>query len=228
IHSPIRRELIGDGEARPLDAVAWRCMSTPPPGVDVLDEARQVWGRGGEFGWVPLSDGRVYWFAAERLRPEAEHPGGRIGELVERFGGWTPEIEPLIAAADEERILRTELLARTAPRSWSRGPVALLGDSAHAMAPNLGQGACQALEDAVVLGRVLTGAEDPVRALREYSRARVPRAKAVSAISEWTGSMLYVNNGLLWRLRDLAFAAAPATALRMQLDTVMRSRALLR
>ena len=227
IHSTIRRELLGDAEARPLGAVAWRCISNLPAENEALDEARQIWGRGGEFGWVPLMDGRIYWFAAERERPDdRDHPGGVLGALIERFGDWAPEIEPMVAASDPSRVLRTELLARSAPRSWSRGRVALLGDSAHAMAPNLGQGACQALEDAIVLQRVLTGVDDPVPALREYSRARVLRAKAVSVISEWTGSMIYIDNGLLWRLRDLAFGAAPELALRLQLDRVIRSRAL--
>jgi 2-polyprenyl-6-methoxyphenol hydroxylase-like FAD-dependent oxidoreductase len=227
ISSTVRGQLLGDAGPRPLGALAWRCIVDLPSGTIPPDEARQVWGRGGEFGWIPLLDGRTYWFCAERLKaPEPRSARDPAPSLIERFGSWAPEIAPIISASDESAIVRTELLARSVPRRWSRGPVALLGDAAHGMAPNLGQGACQALEDAVVLGRVLKSARHPAAALREYSRARMPRAKAVSAVSAWTGALLYVDNGLLWRIRDAVFTATPSRALRLQLDRIVTSRAL--
>jgi salicylate hydroxylase len=75
------------------------------------------------------------------------------------------------------------LFTRPLTENWGRGRIQLIGDAAHAMLPNAGQGACQAFEDAYILGRWLAAESNPVKAFAEFRRIRVPRVHAVQRLS---------------------------------------------
>jgi 2-polyprenyl-6-methoxyphenol hydroxylase-like FAD-dependent oxidoreductase len=156
----------------------WRLLTGPVAGPVPMSE---TWGRGTVFGVMPLSDGRVYCYAAAPAAPGAR-AGDELAELVRLFGRWHEPIPGLLAGVAPAAVLRHDVaeLARPLP-SFHRGRVALLGDAAHPMTPNLGQGACQALEDAVVLSRLASGARADALppALAGYTSARLPRTTAV-------------------------------------------------
>ena len=130
---------------------AWR-MVTPPVPVDGSSES---WGAGERFGYAPLPDGRIYCFAVANA-PEGA-PGEGIAGLRNRFSGWHSPIPALLDAAGQNAMLHDDLYELPPLRTYTTGQVVLVGDAAHAMTPNLGQGACQALEDAVVLATSLHG-----------------------------------------------------------------------
>jgi 2-polyprenyl-6-methoxyphenol hydroxylase-like FAD-dependent oxidoreductase len=126
----------------------WRLLTGPVTGPVPMAES---WGRGTVFGVMPLSGGRVYCYAAAPAAPGVRADDERA-ELVRLFGTWHDPIPGLLAAAGQRDVLRNDVaeLAAALP-SFHRGRAALLGDAAHPMTPNLGQGGCQALEDAAVL-----------------------------------------------------------------------------
>jgi len=164
-------------------STAWRGV-TDGPWRGTLATAI-TWGRGTEFGMVPLGDGRVYWFAAV-----VAAPGWRTEEVDqlalvrERFGAWHDPVPGLLDATSAGAVIRTDLYHLPGPvASYRRGAVALLGDAAHAMTPNLGQGANQAIEDAAVLAAVCGPDDDVAGALTAYDRRRRPRAQAVARAS---------------------------------------------
>jgi 2-polyprenyl-6-methoxyphenol hydroxylase-like FAD-dependent oxidoreductase len=171
----------------------WRFV-TPVLGGPAPEMA-QTWGRGQIFGVMPLKGRRVYCFAAAPA-PPGGGDGDQLAELRGMFGRWHPPISSMLEAVSSADIFRLDVseLARPLP-SFHAGRVVFLGDAAHPMTPNLGQGACQALEDAVVLSRLLTGASaDAVpAALERYSAARMPRTEMIvkrsrqmSVMTTWT------------------------------------------
>ena len=95
----------------------------------------------------------------------------------------------------------------------------LLGDAAHPMTPNLGQGACQAIEDAVVLAGCLARGPDVGAALQAYAARRIPRTREVVAQSRRIGRIGQLEHPLAVRLRDALIARVPG---RVQLRHVER------
>jgi 2-polyprenyl-6-methoxyphenol hydroxylase-like FAD-dependent oxidoreductase len=211
LYSMIREQLLGQQPPRYSGYTCWR-------GV-VLFEDRHVspgissetWGRGRRFGMLPIGNGRVYWYATLNCPAgEQDRPGEQKARLSRLFGGWRHPIGRLIEATEEEAILRNDLFDRRPVRHWGRGWVTLLGDAAHPPTPNLGQGACQALEDALVLARCLAEQREPVAALRAYEASRRKRSAAIIKQSALVGKIGQWEHPLLCWLRDgltpLAFA----------------------
>jgi len=99
----------------------------------------------------------------------------------------------------------------------------LLGDAAHPMLPHAGQGAAQALEDAVVLGHCLRGATDIPAALRRYERLRIPRTTQVVVASRRNARVASVQSRVLCALRDGLLEYGPAALIERQMLSLMRA-----
>ncbi|OUZ07066.1 monooxygenase [Aeromicrobium sp. PE09-221] len=127
---------------------------------------------------MPVADGRFYYFF-DVVEPAGREvaPGGEIAELRERFAHWAPGVQRLLDAVGGDRVNRVEIHDVDPFHTWTRGRVALLGDAAHTTTPDIGQGGCSALEDAIALQWVLRSTTLGVAdALRRYQQARSERA----------------------------------------------------
>ena len=166
----------------------WRLLTGPVTGQVPMAES---WGRGTVFGVMPLADGRVYCYAAAPADPGAR-AGDELAELVRLFGRWHEPIPGLLAITRPQDVLRHDVAELAAPLpSFHRGRAALLGDAAHPMTPNLGQGACQALEDAAVISWLAagTGPDAVTGMLARYTAARLPRTTDVVRWSRRAATM---------------------------------------
>ena len=155
---------------------------------------------------------QVFERAAEILRES----------LLRLFGDWHAPIRELIAATPENAILRTDVLHRHPVRRWGRGRVTLLGDAAHPLTPNLGQGACLAIEDAVVLAGCLRVIPDPAAALRRYEDLRRPRTAGIARRAFHLGWIGQWQSAPLCRLRDRLVAWTPDAFHRLQMRHLFR------
>lgn len=198
----------------------WRFITPERSGPAA--EMSETWGSGTIFGVMPMADGRVYCYAAAPALPGAAAAGGdELAALKELFGGWHEPIPTLLGAVSAADVLRNDVseLVRPLP-SFFAGRVAFLGDAAHPMTPNLGQGACQALEDAVTLARLAAGADRPAvpSVLTRYSAARLARTTMIVRRSRQAAAMTMWTSPFAVALRDSLAAAvgkvAPGAALR--------------
>jgi 2-polyprenyl-6-methoxyphenol hydroxylase-like FAD-dependent oxidoreductase len=201
IRSPIRAALFpGHPGPRYSGCTAWRFVAPEP---DRSPSPAETWGRGTVFGAVSLADGRVYCYASAFV-PAGARPGDELAELKRRFGGWHDPIPGLIGSVSPDAVLHDDVYWMAEPLpAYHRGRVAVLGDAAHAMTPHLGQGACQAIEDAVVLASVAgtgTGA-GAAPDLAAYTAARLRRTRMVA-------------RGSYRATRLTGLTSRPATALR--------------
>jgi 2-polyprenyl-6-methoxyphenol hydroxylase-like FAD-dependent oxidoreductase len=219
--------LFGLEKPRYAGYTAWRAVVEPKEELLPWGTGFESWGSGARFGCAHIGKGRVYWFATTNA-PEGGKdgpPGNAVGPkaaLLRLFGSWHRPIGELIEATGEVAILRTDIYDREPlGERWGKGRVTLLGDAAHPMTPNLGQGACQAVEDAVVLARCLRETGATTDSLRRYERLRSDRAAMVVWRSRRVGRVGQVENPLLCRLRDRALSMIPPKAQLRQLEEVV-------
>jgi 2-polyprenyl-6-methoxyphenol hydroxylase-like FAD-dependent oxidoreductase len=218
--SSIVRRAVADVPIRYAGYTAWRGVSAVPVEPGRLTES---WGVGERFGLVDIGRRRTYWFATKNA-PEGEpdEPGGRKEEIQRRFSGWHEPIAAVLEAADESAILRNDVHYLEPLPRWSDGRIVLVGDAAHATTPGVGQGAAQAIEDAVVLADRLAGSDDFSASLAEYQAIRRPRADSVLKLSRRIDRAAQLANPLGWRLRNALVRWQPERAQRRQLEPIVR------
>jgi 2-polyprenyl-6-methoxyphenol hydroxylase-like FAD-dependent oxidoreductase len=220
IKSAIRTQLFGPTKLRYAGFTVWR-------GVAQFALAEKVglttMGRGAQFGLFPMTRGRVYWFASvNAAEAEKDWATGRKRELLERFRGWHEPVEAVIGATPESSILRNDIFDHDPLGRWSEGRVTLLGDAAHPSTPNMGQGACQAIEDAVVLANCLRGSQEVAAAFKAYEARRIRRTSAITMQSRRLGQMGRWKNPLACWLRDKLIKSVPEQMRLRQLSGVFR------
>jgi 2-polyprenyl-6-methoxyphenol hydroxylase-like FAD-dependent oxidoreductase len=218
--SSVVRPAVADGRPRYAGYTAWRGISPVPVESGRLTES---WGVGERFGLVDIGRGRTYWFATKNA-PEGEpdEPEGKKAEILRRFSGWHDPIAAIANSADEGAILRNDVYYLEPLPRWSKGRVVLVGDAAHATTPGVGQGAAQAIEDAVVLADRLAASADLATALGEYEAIRRPRAEAVLKLSRRVDKAAQLASPLGWRLRNAIVRRQPERAQRRQLEPLVR------
>ncbi|MGM0557902.1 MAG: FAD-dependent monooxygenase [Myxococcota bacterium] len=207
LYSVVRGELFDDDELRYAGYTTWRGVAT---GVDVpASDVGEYWGAGERFGIVPIGFGETYWFAVADAPAGGSDGADPQAELLERFDGWPAMISTLIEATPARDIIRTDIFDRQTLDRWTVGRATLLGDAAHPMTPDLGQGAGQAIEDAVVLAEVLAQADDIEAGLQEYSAARRERANWFVERSRKMGQVAQWSNPVARAARHLLFKTTP-------------------
>ncbi len=211
---------------------AWRML--PDLGPDPAPvEPFETWGAGERFSALPMAGGQVYCWATATVAARSSAPDERA-ELLRRFGGWHEPVPTLLRATPADAVLRHDAVELAAPLPGLHlGRTALLGDAAHPMTPDLGQGGCQSLEDAVVLAHAVRGlagasgaaagadgtsATDVTEALAAYTAARLPRTTAIARLSRRVARVGQARSPGVVRLRTLGLRAAavvpPAATLR--------------
>jgi 2-polyprenyl-6-methoxyphenol hydroxylase-like FAD-dependent oxidoreductase len=165
--------------------------------VEIDDGGGETWGRGRRFGFARLIDGRIYWYAT------ANQPSGQGGDhasVVEAFGDWHEPIQTILRGTPPEDVLQNDIYDLALPLvPFVQGRVVLLGDAAHAMTPNLGRGACSAIEDAGALARHLGSLSAYDEERRRVTAQLVRRSRGVGRLGQ-------VENPMVCAIRDGAFA----------------------
>lgn len=208
IGSRIRASWSTDPGIRYAGYTAWRGVTDV--GMD-LGSGSETWGRGERFGITPMGDGRVYWFAAVSM-PEGRRLTDEKAELARRFSRWHAPIADLLEATDARAVLRNDIirLARPLP-SFVNGRVVLVGDAAHGMTPDMGQGGNLALEDAVTLAALTVGR--PLESgLAHYDATRRARVETIARASRRLGRIGQARGRVTTALRDGVLRLAPTAA----------------
>jgi 2-polyprenyl-6-methoxyphenol hydroxylase-like FAD-dependent oxidoreductase len=220
IRSTIRRLMLGEPHFRYSGFAAWRGVADFPG--DELPNAggNEWWGAGAIFGAAPMSGDRVYWYGEAR-QPEGKAPIiSHKEDSLGRFRGWEPTIQAIIASTHPDTVTRYDGYDVEPAARWSTGRVTLLGDAAHPIRANLGQGGCQAIEDAVFLAGCASST-DPVQALQRYEAGRRGRATYVARLSHLMSLLEHTRGRLPRALRDAILRVVPTSLMLRSMATLL-------
>ena len=212
IHSDVRAQFIKDGEPVNRGYTVWRGIAPTIPSLIPPATAIEIHGRGKRFGIGPVGHGRVGWWATANVSD--------TDDLSSLFAGWYRPVLELIAATPKTSILKTSALDREPNKTWGTGRMTLLGDAIHPTTPNLGQGGCLAIEDALILARCFKKHGATEEALRNYERLRYKRTAAVTRYSRFYGAAGQWENVWARGLRKTALALVPESIARSLMKIV--------
>ncbi|MGJ8515742.1 FAD-dependent urate hydroxylase HpxO [Carnimonas bestiolae] len=178
-HSALRPHVLGfTPERRYAGYVNWNGLVEIDEAIAPAEQWTTFVGEGKRVSLMPIADGRFYFFFDVPLPAGlAEDRSTLRDDLTRYFDGWAAPVQRLIAALDPNTTNRIEIHDIEPFDTLVRGNIALLGDAAHNTTPDIGQGGCAAMEDAVVLGECVRTHSDITTALRYYERERCARVR---------------------------------------------------
>jgi 2-polyprenyl-6-methoxyphenol hydroxylase-like FAD-dependent oxidoreductase len=213
IRSIVRKKFIPEAEERYSGQTCWRGICNtkiPDHDYSVLSE---TWGLGLRFGIVPLSEQSIYWFAVKDSDKVENHWVHKTNtELADMFSGFHKPVSEIIRNTPVESIFWNNLTDLKPIKKFAFQNVLLLGDAAHATTPNLGQGACMAIEDAAVLGSILKKEKDLVKAFELFEKRRIERTTKIVATSYQLGKIAQTRNPVLAGIRNIIFPLLPKSS----------------
>ena len=210
VRSRVRELAFGD---RPLDYSGYTCWRLVVKVTAEQPQLREMWAPGRRFGLVPIDAERVYCFAvANAPRGETDPEQGRLERFRERFAVFGGQVPAVLDALERPEELIHNDLEELPPGPWFTGRVVLVGDAAHALTPNMGQGAAMALEDSMVLVELLASGQSIDEALPALVARREKRVRWVQDQSRRIGRMGQLERPWLCGLRNALLRLVPDSA----------------
>lgn len=182
-------------------------LSDPAPGTCAPGETCEYWGRGERFGLFDLGHDRTYWFFMRNESSPAESRALAMADIERRLPDWPGRLGNAVRATSAA-LIPFSIHAKPPPTRLGRGRVVCVGDAAHAMEPNLGQGGCQSLEDAVALG-IAAQCRAPEAVLPLFERLRLKRIRQFVVLSRSAGLVAQSKNHVLARAGRSVARAIP-------------------
>ncbi len=223
IHSPVRRSLFGTVPLVDSGQTCYRGIAEIELPPELHAVSWEIWGGKFRFGFSPVKPTGVYWFAPLVASPsEKALREARVSQLAENYREFPPPVAELIANTPPESLIQTDLKELAFLKSWHRGRTVLLGDAAHGMTPNLGQGGAQAIEDAVVLAEKLSENSEPEEAFRQYEKDRMKRVYQIKKLSRQFGQMAHLQPRWLQKARNTLMKISPKSWKKRQIEWLYR------
>lgn len=215
IHSGVRKALFGDIPQRYSGQTCWRGVCDIRLGSEFQHRGMESWGNQVRFGMSYISEEKVYWFAvASATQAESDHGSDPRSKLLEMYRDFYPEVSHIIQATQLENIMRNDICDLKPQEKWSLGNVLLIGDAAHAMTPNLGQGGAQSIEDVHTLIHLVRKGSCQ-NLFDEFQALRKPKVDGIIKESWNVGQLAHIKYGK--RLRNFMMKSIPKSLMEKKL-----------
>ena len=208
IHSVVRKAIFDNTTLRLAKQVCWRGIVKIETLQKYQTQLTELWGRGKRFGFVHINEDEVYWYALANYKTDYKTEFSN-SDLEELFSDFSPIVQSIISKTDKKSIIINEMMDLKPISSWHNQHVCLIGDAAHATTPNLGQGACQAIESAYVLATCLAIEKNTELAFHKYEKIRKKNAEKIVNTSWSVGKMAHLENKYLLFFRNKMMRLIP-------------------
>ena len=208
IHSVVRKAIFDNTTLRVAKQVCWRGIVKIETLKMYQTQLTELWGKGKRFGFVHINEDEVYWYALANYKTDYKTEFS-TSNLEELFSDFSPIVKNIISKTDIKSVIFNEMMDLKPISSWHNQNVCLIGDAAHATTPNLGQGACQAIESAYVLATWIASEENTELAFLTYEKIRKRNAEKIVKTSWTVGKMAHLENKYLVFLRNKMMRLIP-------------------
>ncbi len=226
--SKVRGLMLRDDDPVYQGYQVWRgVIDSPFP--DILEKGTmQFWGRGKRFGFMPLEDNKIAWWAAskESIHRINHMNADRKKKVYKYFRNWSYPVPELIKATDDHLIIKAGCYARIPAKVWSEELVTLLGEAAHSISPNLGLGVSLAIEDAAIIARCLDKYHTIEDALLYYEDARINRTQTITQDVLEIVRKGHLKKSFAIRIRNLILKYTPQSKVDKKLGEIFDYNAL--
>jgi 2-polyprenyl-6-methoxyphenol hydroxylase-like FAD-dependent oxidoreductase len=219
INSIVRQLIFPNNSIRNVNQICWRGIAECELPIKFRNELNEAWGKSERFGFVQIAENKVYWYALKSFKKNKNEFS--VNELEQYFKDYDSVIKDLIKSTKTEQINTAEIKDLKPTSNWFKENICLIGDAAHATTPNLGQGACQAIEDAYVLSECLYKYGSS-KAFSEYQKLRLPKAHQVVKASWLIGKMAHLKNPILIGLRNQILRITPPSVNQKQNEQIFQ------
>lgn len=215
IKSAVRNQILNIGTLRDSGQKCWRGVADMDWARKYNHQAHEAWGKGRRFGFVRINDQKVYWYAVVN-----ENLVKNPNNLAELFTDFNKDVVRMISETPKENIFVSDIIDLEPISQWQKDRVCLIGDAAHATTPNMGQGACQAIEDAYVLGKLFGEGKTVEEVFTQYENLRMKKAHYIVNTSAAIGKVSHYENALAVWLRNTLVKATPNSVNEKQMEKV--------
>jgi 2-polyprenyl-6-methoxyphenol hydroxylase-like FAD-dependent oxidoreductase len=221
IHSPVRKQLLPESLPRYAGYTCWRAVVNTSQFNGA--GSSETWGTNGRFGIAPLAGDKVYWFACINApQNDAKMRSFKVADLQQQFASYHNDVQTLLAQTPDEALIWGDIIDIRPLQHFAFGNIVLIGDAAHATTPNMGQGACQGIEDAIVLADELAKHKTTQEAFLANEKRRLARTRDITNTSWVLGRMAQLENGLLCRVRNALLRSLPEKVKQTQVRKVLK------
>lgn len=219
LNSTVRQNLFPNNEIRNANQICWRGITNFNLPTKYKNELNEAWGKTERFGFVQIAENKVYWYALKSFKRDKNEFS--VNNIEKYFSNYNSVIKNIIATTKKELINTAEISDLKPTTIWYKENVCLIGDSAHATTPNMGQGACQAIEDAYVLSECLFKYETNI-SFEKFQNLRLPKAHQVVKASWFVGKMAHLSNPVLIGIRNQIMRMTPSSINRKQSEQIFQ------
>jgi 2-polyprenyl-6-methoxyphenol hydroxylase-like FAD-dependent oxidoreductase len=214
IHSKVRSELFGESELRDAGQRCWRGVTAFDLPESYDHAVNEAWGKGKRFGFLRINANMVYWYFLIK-----DKYANRDADILPFLHDFHPVISQIVSATPKENLFISPIADLKPINKWSMQNACLIGDAAHATTPNLGQGACQAIEDAYVIARLLKQ-HTVAAAFNIYPTLRMKKARFIVDTSWKIGHLGHLDNNLSIWIRNSLMKVMPDSINKQQLEKI--------
>ena len=215
VKSLVRKQILKSGEIREAKQKCWRGILITEIPEKHSHNAYEMWGKGKRFGFVKIKENTLYWYALVN-----EKFYSKDIDLMRTFKEFHPDVQELISKTSKENIILNEIIDLKPMEKWTAENLCLIGDAAHATTPNMGQGGCQAVEDAYIIGKLLETEKDWNTIFHQFEKIRKSKVNHIVK-SSWTlGKVAQLEH--FTKLRNFVFRNIPESVNQRQMEKILK------
>jgi len=215
VKSLVRNQILKSGQIREAKQKCWRGILITDIPEKYSHNAYEMWGEGQRFGFVKINENTLYWYALVNKKAYSEDI-----DLLAKFGDFHPDVLDMISKTAKSNIIFNEIIDLKPMKKWTVDNLCLIGDAAHATTPNMGQGGCQAVEDAYIIGKLLETEKDWNKIFQQFEKIRRSKVDHIVNTSWTLGKIAQWEH--FTGLRNFVFRHMPESINQKQMEKIIR------